>query len=200
MSRLLLTQSILSDFEWVFRKDDGCADFLRTLRREQKPQTSAMLDGIEFENAVMTIAHDQAVDGSHVDSWIACADEVARECYWGQFQVRLSRELIVDDVTFLCYGVLDCLRAGEIIDIKFSKTYSAGKYIDSPQHPMYFYLCPEARQFVYLVSDGEYVYREMYTPDITEPIELLVRQFMRWMKQRGLWDEYTALWAAKEAA
>ncbi len=198
MGKLLVTQSLLSDFAWMFRKEEGLADFLRTLRREPKEQTKPMLDGIEFENAVTALAAGKPVDGLHKPAWIAAASEVASECYDGQFQVRLSRDMELDGVTFTCYGVLDCLRAGEIIDIKFSKTYDVGKYRDSPQHPMYFYLCPEARAFTYLVCDGEWVYRERYTPDITDHISTHIRDMVRWLKAHDLYDEYAARWAAKE--
>lgn len=196
MSKLLLTQSLLSDFAWVFRKDDGYADFLRTLRREPKETSKAMFAGIDFEDRVTAYANGAPLDDDH--KLAPVIREVGDECYMGQFQVRLSREIEVDGVTFLCYGVLDCLRAGEIIDIKFSKTYSVGKYRDSPQHPMYLFLCPEARAFTYLVSDGSWVYRERYTPDIVEPIETYIKNFMRWLERRGLIDTYAQHWTAKE--
>jgi len=197
-SKILVTQSLLSDFTWMFRMDDGLASFLRTLRREAKPQSGAMLDGIEFEDAVTACAKNKPIDGLHKMLWIDCAHEVAHDCRGGQFQVRLSRDLELDGVTYVCYGVLDCLRAGEIIDIKYSKTYNVGKYRESPQHPMYFWLCPEARAFTYVVCDGEWVYRERYTPDITDHIETHIRDMVRWLKAHGLYDEYARIWAAKE--
>ena len=196
MARLLLTQSLLSDFAWVFRKEDGYADFLRTLRREPKETSKAMFAGIDFEDRVTAYANGAKLDEAHKLSKVA--REVGSECRGGQFQVRLYREIVVDGVTFLAYGVLDCLRAGEIIDIKFSKTYEVGKYLDSPQHPMYFYLCPEARAFTYLVSDGEWVYRERYTPDTTDHISTYIRDFMRWLEQRDLIDVYAQHWAARD--
>ena len=194
--RILATQSLLSDFAWMFRKEDGYADFLRTLRREPKPQTPAMLAGIEFERHVTDFALGKPIDTLH--KLPAGVEEIGNACRGGQFQVQLSRDLEIDDVTFVCYGVLDCLRAGEIIDIKFSKTYDVGKYRDSPQHPMYFYLCPEAREFVYLVSDGAWVYRERYTPDITDHISTHIRDMARWLKAQNLFDEYARVWAARE--
>lgn len=193
---LLVTQSLLSDFSWLFKKEDGYADFLRTLRREPKEQSKAMFAGIDFEDRVTAYAHGEPLDERHKLARVV--REVGDECYNGQFQVRLSREIVVEGVTFLCYGVLDCLKAGEIIDIKFSKTYDVGKYLDSPQHPMYLYLCPEAHAFTYLVCDGESVYRERYTPDITDHISTYIRDFMRWLEQRDLIDMYAQHWAARD--
>ena len=59
MARLLVTQSLLSDFAWMFKKDDGYADFLRTLRREQKPQTAAMLAAARW-CATAALARDES--------------------------------------------------------------------------------------------------------------------------------------------
>ena len=89
----------------------------------------------------------------------------------------------MNGVTFVCYGILDFLKAGVIIDTKFSKTYRVGKYLDSPQHPMYFYLCPEAYRFDYIISDGSFVYRESYYPEDTEPIERTISKFMEWLEK-----------------
>lgn len=191
----LITQSLLFDFAWVFRKEDGYADFLRTLRREKKEQSKAMYAGIAFEEAVTAYANGDPLNESrkHADA----IREVGDECRGGQFQVRLSREIEVDGVQFLAYGVLDCLKAGTIYDIKFSKTYTVGKYRDSPQHPMYFYICPEAQEFVYLISDGEGVCRERYAPDIVEPIEYHIKHLMKFLERHDLIDEYAANWQAQ---
>jgi hypothetical protein len=194
-SKFLVTQSLLSDFAWIFKKEDGYADFLRTLRREPKEQSKAMFAGIAFEEAVTAYANGDPLNESrkHADA----IREVGDECRGGQFQVRLSREIEVGGVQFLAYGVLDCLKAGTIYDIKFSKTYTVGKYRDSPQHPMYFYICPEAQEFVYLISDGEGVCRERYAPDITEPIEYHIGCLMKFLDRHELVDEYAANWQAQ---
>ena len=117
----------------------------------------------------------------------------------GQYQVKASRPLVVDGVEFICYGILDFLKAGVIYDTKFSRTYHVGKYLDSPQHPMYFYLCPEVQRFEYIISDGNYIYREAYSPEDTVPIENTVRQFMRWMDKTSLVDLYRQNWRSRYA-
>ena len=115
----------------------------------------------------------------------------------GQYQVKLSRDLTVDGIAFVCYGILDFLKAGVIYDTKFSKTYHVGKYLDSPQHPMYFYLCPEAYKFEYIISDGKWVYREQYTPDEVTPIESTIKHFMAFVETFGLVDTYCKNWKSK---
>ena len=91
---------------------------------------------------------------------------------------------------------MDALKAGVIYDIKFSKTYEPGKYYDSPQHPMYFELCPEVSKFVYLISNGREVCREEYKRDQTEPIEYKVEKFLRYLNVTGAAQTYIEKWKA----
>lgn len=136
-------------------------EFLSTLRREKKPQSRAMLDGIRFENVVHAVS--EGVDIGPEQEWYKPIVEICEIITQGQYQVKASRPLVMDNVEFVCFGILDFLKAGVIYDTKFSRTYRVGKYLDSPQHPMYFYLCPEVRRFEYIISDGSYVYREVYS-------------------------------------
>ena len=59
--KLRITQSLLSSFSWVFRKDDGYDSFLRTLNREPNPQTKAMLDGIRYENVLNSVLNGEPI-------------------------------------------------------------------------------------------------------------------------------------------
>ena len=154
-------------------------EFRSVLRREPQPQTPAMLDGIRFENLVQSVCEGQELDSTH--EWYKPVTTIAGIEQGGQYQVKASREIVVDGVCFVCYGILDFLKAGIIYDTKLSKTYKFGKYLNSPQHPMYFYLCPEVREFQYLVSDGKDAYCETYRPDDVEPIEHTIRKFMQWL-------------------
>ena len=92
------------------------------------------------------------------------------------------------------HGVLDYLREGHIWDCKFSTTYKLNKYRDSPQHPMYLELVPEAKDFTYIITDGKYVYREKYPRDIVAPIEIDIKNFMNFCKSHDLWDTYREKW------
>lgn len=143
-----------------------------------------MLDGIRFENMVHAVS--EGADITQDQEWYRPVVEICKIITQSQYQVKASRPLVVDGVEFVCYGILDFLKAGVIYDTKFSTKYRVGKYLDSPQHPMYFYLCPEVREFEYIISDGSYVYREAYLPEDTEPIETIVRQFMKWLDKANL--------------
>ena len=195
-NKFLLTQSLLSSWQYALKGGEW-DEFLSTLRREKKPQSKAILDGIRFENMVHAVSEGAEIGPEQ--EWYRPVVEICEIISQGQYQVKASRPLVVDGVEFVCYGILDFLKAGVIYDTKFSRTYRVGKYLDSPQHPMYFYLCPEVRRFEYIVSDGNYVYREAYLPEDTEPIENTVRQFMAWLDKTNLVGLYCQNWRSKYA-
>ena len=111
-----------------------------------------------------------------------------------QQQVTVKKDVIVDGVCFELYGVLDFLKRGVIYDTKFSKHYYPNKYLQSPQHPLYFRLVPEAYKFSYLSCDGEFIYTETYLPEDVTPIESLIHQFMVFLDKHNLVETYTSLW------
>lgn len=192
-SKVRITQSLLSSFEWVFRKDDGFDSFLKTLNREKEPPTKAMLDGIRFENCLNNVLNGEAIPEDH--EWYTPITEMARELQGSQQQVTLFSETVVDGQLFLLHGVLDYLREGHIWDCKFSKSYHINKYLTSPQHPMYITLVQEAMDFTYIVSDGKYVYRERYPRDIVPPVEPIIKNFMDFCKRYSLWETYIEKWS-----
>lgn len=188
-----LTQSLLSSWQYSFITEDGYEKFLKDLKRIREPPTEAMLEGVRFENCV-----NAALDGSPVPTgekyseqmYYKCVRQLAKYLKGSQKQVNLRKDIIVDGVCFELNGVLDFLKKGIIYDTKFSKTYDVGKYFKSPQHPMYFYLVPEAYEFQYLVCDGKFVCREFYHPEDVTPIEVTVRQFMQYLDRAKLIDLY----------
>lgn len=205
MDRYLITQSLLSSWAYIFNcwdgyEDDALADFMRTLNREESEPTEAMLDGIAFENEVYKAA--SGTQRPPHKKWESGIQKVAAHVRGAQYQVRVSRELTICGMTFLCYGVLDCLQAGVISDVKYkSKSFGsldlAGCYLDSPQHPMYFYLVPEAYEFRYLVSDGQDIYTETYIPSECRSIADIITQFIHSITEMGLLPLYKEKWLAK---
>lgn len=197
--RYLLTQSLLS--AWLYQyeaydPDDAHAEFMSTLMREPVQPTKAMLDGQKFENMVTAYCNGAALDPGH--EWARSIAEVSKIVKGGQAQVALYRDYEVSGVHFLIYGRLDWLKAGTIYDTKYSKTYEVGKYDESPQHPMYFALCPEARRFEYIVSDGNDVYIEPYYRDSAPPIDWHISDFLRYLKDAKLDQIYFDKWKARD--
>jgi len=202
--RYLITQSLLGSWGYLFScmeeyQDKAYEDFLITLRREKKETTPEMQNGIDFENEVYLAAAD-APRKPH-PKWEQGITAVATVIKGAQVQVKAQRELTVAGMDFLVYGILDALKAGSIFDVKFlNKSFGsaelAGKYLESPQHHAYFYLIPEAVDFTYLVSDGQDLYTERYTPDMCKPFPDIVAQFIASITSMGLLDVYKEHWQA----
>lgn len=194
MSRYLLTQSLLSSWLYIYNafdsyEDQAHDDFIATLNRVDKPPTEAMTAGIEFENLV-----NAAADGAEPKT--NCVRVIADIVRGGQKQVALYRDKNIGGIDFLLYGRLDYLKAGIIYDIKYSKSYEAGKYTESIQHPFYFELCPEARQFEYLISNGNDVFTEKHQRSLTPGIDRTVTEFIDFLKTSRILNIYFEKWAA----
>lgn len=194
-NKFLITQTLLSSYGWAFKTENGYNDFLKTLRRTRTPQNQAMLDGIHFENLVTAYAGGAMPEEKHKwhDGILGVGDIVRG----GAFQVKLARDVTVNNVKFVLYGILDNLKCGTVYDIKFSKTYHIGKYLDSPQHPMYLELCPEAKKFVYIISNGKDVYKEEYLRENVPSIIPEISEFMDFLDKHNLVRIYTENWQSK---
>ena len=192
--KLRITKSLLDSWLWAFKREDGWDDFLSTLHREKKPPTQAMLDGTRFENVLNNVLKGEAIPADH--EWASVITEMSKDLYGAQQQVVLFSDCEVNGQPFLLHGVLDYLLAGSIWDCKFTKNYHLNKYFweGTSQTSMYLALVPEARDFTYIISDGNYVYREKYPRDIVPPIEPIINNFMQYLKKHGLWKVYCEKW------
>ena len=193
--RYLITQSLISSWQYGLILENGYEDFLATLQRKKKPPTKLMLEGRRFESVINAVCNGAEITEDH--EWYKPVTEIAEIVRNAQQQVRLYRDIQVGGVSFLVNGVIDYLLAGEIFDAKYSKSYRVGKYLTSPQTPFYFYLVPEARTFTYLVSEGSYLYKETYHPDEVEPIERTIGHFMDFLERRDLIKTYCDNWLSK---
>lgn len=205
MARLLITQSLLSAWSYAHTCYESCAEdayseFLNTLNRVPKETTPEMKNGIDFENEVYKEA--AGLPRTPHKLWENGIKAVATVIKGAPVQVKVQAELSVGGYEILAYGVLDALKAGTIYDVKFcNKSFGsaelAGKYIDSPQHPAYLFMVPEAREFTYLVSDGEDLYTETYTPCNTRYFPEIVEEFLQSIEAMGLLPVYLEKWQAK---
>ena len=206
----LITQSLLSSWNYQFncmegQEENARNEFIRTLHREPGEPTPAMIQGIEFEKKCYAVANGAEL--WELDAEYNGVTAVANIISGAQIQVKLKRTITVHGMDILVYGILDALKAGVIYDIKrmYVKRHSdtmvykelAGKYLNSPQHPTYFYLVPEADEFQYLVSDGENLYIEKYSREETPDIRSIIDEFLRWLESEGLYEEYIKYWEAK---
>jgi len=194
-NRFLITQSLLSSWLWALKLDSGYEDFLKTLRKEPIKPNKAMLEGQRFENVLCAVLNGAEIEPAH--EWYKPIMELYPILYGAQQQVAVYKDVKVQGINFVLYGKLDFLKEGIIYDTKYSKSYSVGKYLESPQHPMYFALVPEAMEFQYKICDGQYVYTETYRPDDVEPIEHTIKHFMDFLDKLRLVDVYCSNWKSK---
>lgn len=196
--KLLITQSLLAAWQYQYQAFDiesAHKDFLRVLRREKSKPTQAILDGIQFEN--MVTACCEGSPPPEVHKWGQAVRAIVDRVQGAQFQVAVQRTAVVEDIPFLLYGRLDALKAGVIYDIKFSRSYQVGKYLDSPQHPMYFALVPEAQRFEYLVFTGSDVCVEKYDREDALDIRDTIRDFMKYIEASKLDKLYCQKWETR---
>lgn len=195
-NKFRLTQSLMSEFEWSFKKEDGYEAFIAAINRERKPVTKQMLEGVRFESVLNNVLKGETIPEDH--EWHGVITEMAAELDGAQQQVTLFRDITVDGVDFLIHGVLDYLREGHIWDCKFTKNYHLNKYFNVPQTAFYMYLVPEAFDMTYIISDGNYVYRERYPRCIVEDIESYIKNFMAYLDRHNLVDTYVEHWRVNE--
>lgn len=193
--KYFMTQSLLSSWMYMFdcweeNADEAEESFLRVLNRVPTETTEAMQRGINFENAVYSCC--EAPEGEYEPTARKIADTVRG----GLWQVKAYKDKNIGGYDFLLYARCDVVKAGRIIDIKRVENYEVGKYLSSPQHPMYFECVDGAIGFDYLISDGNDVYTETYTPEITQSIDNIVLQFIGYLKAAGLWNIYEEKWKA----
>ena len=202
--KLLITHSLLNSWDYLYKASDewyslAYESFITTLNRIDTDPTQAMLHGLAFERLVSDIVTGKPVDLSH--EWIIGATEIAdiikQNCTLEQAKVQ--KDITVNGIDYLLYGVLDWLGSGIIYDVKFKENisnYAVGHYYDGTQHRMYLTLVGGADTFVYLVSNGKKVYQETYTRQECRPIEQTISDFEKWLKLYDLWGVYTEKWSA----
>ena len=201
--RYMITHSLLSawlyamkdnPFEDATTEKDAYSEFLQVLNREPTETTEAMQNGIDFEDLVTAILKGKA---DTENKWYDAALTVANKIRGGVLQYKAYKEIEVAGLTVFLYGRLDALLAGTIYDIKFSKSYDRGKYFASTQHPTYFELIPEAKQFTYLVSNGTDVWTETYDREESNDIKFIISDFFSWLSAQGLMELYKEKWLAR---
>ena len=202
--RQLITHSLLNTWNYLYNtydeyRDIAYEDFAQVLYRNDIMPTRAMLAGREFEKLVSDIVSGREIERTHV--WITGASEIAAiikpNCKLTQ--TKVYKDMVINGVNYMLYGIPDWLGSGIIYDVKFKEhinNYSVGDYYDCTQHRMYFAIVDDVNKFEYLISDGKKVYREMYLREDCRPIEQTIADFEKWLKLCNLWEVYIEKWQA----
>lgn len=194
-AKIRITKSLLDQWLYSFKVEDGWEKFLLTISREKIPVTEAMLDGQRYESVLNNVLDGETIPEDH--EWYAPITEMAQELQGAAQQVNLYQDTKVDGQRILLHGVLDYLLAGHIFDCKFSKRYHLNKYFweYTTQTAMYLALVPEAFDFTYIISDGKYVYREKYPREIVPPIEVTLKHFLKFCEANNLMNTLIEKWS-----
>jgi hypothetical protein len=183
----LITPSLLNSWQYYLNCREGYEDsakesFINTLKRIKAPTTEAQQKGIDFENYVkLATEGKKGFITTENQQYADCIQEIADIVEGGAWQVKVYKDMIIDNFNFFLYGKVDVLKGNYAYDIKYTGNYKeAGKFFDSYQHPFYLE-CLDVPHFAYLISDGKNVWREDYHKSELYPIENSIRDFIQWM-------------------
>lgn len=192
-----MTQSLLANWQFC-ASADRMDEFKLRLSRKPQQVSSAMQAGTDFEREVTNAAMGYRPNLSLPQAEQLAVRRFGRQCFGAVAQVPIWGRRTVAGIDFVLYGVCDFVQAGRIYDIKRVQRYEYGKYYTSPQHPMYLALMPEATRFDYLIFDGSRTYRETYRRGDFVPIELTIREFVRYLIETNNMDLYLRHWGMNE--
>jgi hypothetical protein len=186
----LITPSLIGGFEYYLEDSEYRTnaqkreDFLRMLSRERSDADSyAAKMGRDFEANVMAYC-----DVGGYENAPANIREIGDLCMGGYRQVSMQRQM----GEFLFYGKADIILRDAVKDIKWTRHYDIGKFLDSAQHLVYLF-CQAAndvpiKHFQYLINEEKYgkslVFIEDYyaTPDLEHRLMGKTRELMAWFE------------------
>ena len=196
MNYFSINQSLLNSWLWAVKSSKFEADFIKTLNREPIETNQAMQNGKDFEDAInkAIMGIFPPPDHKYINS-IRKAYSIVKD---SEMQIKLNADIKLNKMTFDLSGILDYYKDNVIYDTKFTSNYRQNKFIDSPQHSIYFRLVPEAIRFEYLIGDGERLFIETYYPDRTPTIESYIEKFLEYLKEKDLLKIYYEKWAIQK--
>jgi hypothetical protein len=149
MTKYLLTPSLLNAYQYYIKSTkDDAKDDFIRTLKREPFTNEAMERGIRFENNVKSIC-----DGKDI-------------------------EVEINKTKYLLYGRADIVKRDTIYDIKTTKEYKLGKYMDSCQHLFYMY-CMNINNFAYLVAEGSSKLKSWYKEDYNFSKEQEKRLFLK---------------------
>lgn len=155
--KYLITPSLLNSFQYY--SNGGSRDgFMDVLHKVNIPVNKAMQIGLDIEKRVELYSKQIS---EQEDEIIVGMGNVCRDGLW---QVKMSRDMVIDDISCLLYGRCDVMKDTDIYEIKYTAKYHAGKYYSSYQHLFYLY-CSGALKCTYLITNGRDWYQEEYFND-----------------------------------
>lgn len=175
-SMLYVTASLLESWRYCLI-NGNLKEFEKVLKKEKK-EIDILERGLQFEKEVIN-GNDE------------CFSKIVEG---GAYQFYGKKILNIDGNKVLLKGYLDVLKDSIIYDIKRPAFYKSGKYYDSFQKDCYFELVPNAKEFIFLIYDGENYYSERYFREDRRNIHEVIKQFYKWLKTNDLFNLYEENW------
>lgn len=184
--KFLITASLLNSWQYYMNcreeyEESAKESFIASLQRIKYPTTPAQQTGIDFESNVFSVCDNKPIY-NQVPTYVDCAKEISEIIKNGQRQVKVYKDMTIDNIDFFLYGIVDVLKGSYAYDIKYTGNYEAGKFLNSAQHPLYLE-CLDVPNFAYLISDGSNVWIEEYMIADINPIHNIIRDFMNWLPE-----------------
>ena len=192
--KYLITPTLLNSWKYCIENDYGTLEsFIKTLKKEEIEDQEKFVVGNEYE--AYMVAHYPATKN-------------------GCYQVKVYKEINVDNNVYLLYGKIDCLKMGEIIDYKYTSNYEVGKFYGSYQTMIYMDLVPDAIKMKYVICDnfkkeemtGNWeedkeklrLYFEEYKRDeLKIDLKKEIQAFIEWLEKYDLLKTYQEYWQSK---
>ena len=177
---------------WRHKEEADIQELYDLIDKKPIDVTELMQEGIDFEDEVFKICQGGYLSDDPV------ANEVASIVDGSLWQEPIRCEVMVDGDKVIIFGRMDCLKRDEVLDIKKVRKYEVGKYYNSIQHLAYM-KGAELKKFKYLVKCGNNLYIEEYREDETNQnlLQERVADFIRWLKNTGLYERYLVKWEIK---
>ena len=167
MTKYLITPTLINSYQYYINDEfkspaDSRADFLKTLSRERFEPNEDMQKGIDFEDDIKAKCDGYILlDCEENQDYETVCGEIAGIVKGGLWQQTCKKDLQIGNQEFLLYGKMDVIKRDTVYDIKYTRNYELGKFLDSAQHLIYLY-CTGLPKFQYLISDGEDYWIEDY--------------------------------------
>lgn len=193
--KCLITQHLIESIRWYMEapqsiikaerggdgkttwKQKAWKDLNRMLSREPSTFGVDAQNGMNFEKKVYEFANkDNRVGSAHFQ-------EVCNSVKGMQFYKKEGKEFLVNDLKCYIHCKYDAILLPKLVDLKTTKTYKKGKYLNSVQHKLYCFVS-SGSEFEYVVTEWEEypiikaVHREKYIVENRQLLETEVNMMV----------------------
>lgn len=201
MKKMYLTKTLLDAWRYYIDSQDSFEEsakesFFNVLNKIKTEPTPDMIRGLSFEKEIYDYLEGIEPLESREDKL-----EIAETLKGSLIQEPLLTKFMIFDnnIEIYLYGITDAIKFNTIYDIKSVRSYTPPKYNKSTQHLIYL-ASSDCTVFTYLISDGEYCYKETYhkSDRIYQELRNIILDFLNWLKTTNNFETYLKNYDATE--